>query len=176
MVQPISVFNSSHSTTPVITVLENGAKAYDIHFFSYIQPHHTQHQLHQHPPSNRIPKPRRPIQNLPLPISLPILPAKHNRINTNHHHHHRITRQPRINPRPIIRRILRAKHQEARDPTNAAGADEGGGAEGAFPVPGDVVGLVGEGGGDGALAGNTHEEGAEVADGGLFGEALGWVG
>lgn len=46
-----------------------------------------------------------------------------------------------IDTGPVVRRVLGSEHCRADDTTNTAGPYQRGGAESAFPLPSDIVGL-----------------------------------
>ena len=80
-------------------------------------------------------------------------------------------RNRRPNPRQIPRRILGPEDRPPADTADAPESDKHRRAEGALPLAADVVGLVGECGGDIGVCARGDEEDAEVACGWRRGEA-----
>ena len=122
--------------------------------------------------SNSVSKPRILLENHLALVRLLVADLKVKSISHADTDDQQLHRDGSVHAGPVVGGVLRPEHQRAGDAADAAEADEGGGAEGAFPLAADVVGLVGHGGGDLGVDGAGEEEDAEVADCAAFGEAL----
>lgn len=72
-------------------------------------------------------------------------------------------RNGRTDPRDIPRLILRSENRSTTDTTHTAESHKHGAAQGSLPLPADIVGLVGQSGGDIGVCAGGDEEDAEVA-------------
>jgi hypothetical protein len=119
-------------------------------------------------PLKRIPEPWKTLNDLPTSISALVRPVQLQRHQRGDHKNHATGNDTTDYSRTIIGFILRPEDRGPDNPTDSTGAHQRRRAEGALPLPSDVIGLVGQHAGDVSIVGHGRQEDAEVPDtGGL---------